>query len=75
MVHHADTLKNELTGYEPPAFEDRTLEATDTLTIGKEPAMYQFFYLLWLDQSKNTTVNKISCSLAKKGRHCHILGC
>ena len=43
MVYDAETMKDEVTKDEPPAFEDQTLEATDTLIIGQEPVACHFF--------------------------------
>ena len=39
-VHNTETLKNELAEDEPPAFEDQSFEATDTLITGDEPAVF-----------------------------------
>ena len=53
MIHDAETLKNEVVEDKPPkAFEDQTLETTDTLIAGEKPARCQFLYHLSLCQWK-----------------------
>ena len=43
MAKDDETQQNELEEDEPPAFEDQTLLATDTLIRGDEPASDHFF--------------------------------
>ena len=48
VIPKAGTLKNEVAEDEAPCLWNQTLDTTDTLIIGEEPAMRQSFYPLTL---------------------------
>ena len=53
MEHDAEILKNEMVKDKLPAFEEQTLEATNTAITGLEPAMCQFLFLKLVSAQKH----------------------